>query len=47
MMPDYSKASNRQHEFEKGTRVLGMYPDTTCFYEGTVHAPPSKVRFFF
>lgn len=41
-MPDYTKAG-KNHEFEKGTRVLAMYPETTCFYQGTVIAPPSKV----
>ena len=27
----------------RGTWVLALYPDTTCFYKALVHTPPSEI----
>jgi SAGA-associated factor 29 len=32
------------NEFGRGTLVLALYPDTTCFYKAYVHTPPSERR---
>eukprot|EP00055_Hartaetosiga_balthica_P004164 m.10378 g.10378 ORF g.10378 m.10378 type:complete len:265 (-) comp3661_c0_seq2:80-874(-) len=36
---DFSRAF-----FSEGDKVLALYPRTTCFYEATVHRPPSKAN---
>jgi len=33
----------RQNEFHRGTWILALYPDTTCFYKALVHTPPSMI----
>jgi len=31
-----------KHEFPENSKVLALYPNTTCFYMATVISPPSK-----
>ena len=31
------------NEFQRGTWILALYPDTTCFYKALVHTQPSQM----
>lgn len=37
-------ASDKHALFTKSAIVLALYPQTTCFYKGIVHAPPADFR---
>lgn len=43
-LPVYKADPERHPEaiFPKGTLVLALYPQTTCFYRATIHEPPRK-----
>ena len=43
-LPDFTKVHPPESEFERGDQVLALYPNTTCFYPGTVVQSPGKVR---
>lgn len=34
--PDNMNIKRKRHEFVKGTTVLAMFPQTTCFYHATI-----------
>lgn len=36
--------TNPEAVFEKGSPVLALYPQTTCFYRGIIHKPPSTAH---
>eukprot|EP00842_Homolaphlyctis_polyrhiza_P004871 jgi/Hompol1/5385/HPOL_004398-RA len=38
------KETEKRREFAPRTRVLALFPSTTCFYQATVVVPPSQAR---